>query len=112
MQIFVSIHLIPSDLIFYPDANPPNYSNEEQIIEKGAMVRIKIMGLRMQVKDIVSVPVPGFASYMGNSSQSAPLRKITLAFFDNIHITSISLWALSPGVVVILLVFGVEDTPL
>jgi len=58
MQIFVSIHLIPSDLIFYPDANPPNYSNEEQIIEKGAMVRIKIMGLRMQVKEIVVFPFP------------------------------------------------------
>ena len=56
MQIFVSIHLIPPDLKFLPDANPPNFSNEEQIIEKGAMVRIKIMGLRMDVKDIVSIP--------------------------------------------------------
>ena len=56
MQIFVSIHLIPPDLKFLPDANPPNFSNEEQIIEKGAMVRIKIMGLRMDVKDIVTHP--------------------------------------------------------
>ena len=55
MQIFVSVHLIPSDLKFYPDANPPNFSNEEQVIERGAMVRIKIMGLRMDVKDIVSL---------------------------------------------------------
>jgi len=54
MQIFVSIHLIPPDLKFFPDANPPNFSNEDQIIERGAMVRIKIMGLRMDVKDIVS----------------------------------------------------------
>jgi DNA-directed RNA polymerase II subunit RPB7 len=53
MQIFVSIHLIPPDLKFLPDANPPNFSNEEQVIERGAMVRIKIMGLRMDVKDIV-----------------------------------------------------------
>jgi hypothetical protein len=53
MQIFVSIHLIPPDLKFLPDANPPNYSNDEQVIEKGAMVRVKIMGLRMDVKDIV-----------------------------------------------------------
>jgi len=53
MQIFVSIHLIPPDLKFYPDANPPNFSNEDQVIERGAMVRIKIMGLRMDVKDIV-----------------------------------------------------------
>lgn len=55
MQIFVSIHLIPPDLKFLPDANPPNFSNEEQVIEKGAMVRVKIMGLRMDVKDIVIV---------------------------------------------------------
>ena len=53
MQIFVSVHLIPPDLKFLPDANPPNFSNEEQVIERGAMVRIKIMGLRMDVKDIV-----------------------------------------------------------
>jgi DNA-directed RNA polymerase II subunit RPB7 len=57
LQIFVSIHLIPPDLKFYPDANPPNFSNEEQSILKGAMVRIKIMGLRMDVKDIVT-PTP------------------------------------------------------
>jgi DNA-directed RNA polymerase subunit E'/Rpb7 len=58
MQIFVSIHLIPPDLKFFPDANPPNFSNDEQIIERGAMVRIKIMGLRMDVRDIVIPPVP------------------------------------------------------
>jgi DNA-directed RNA polymerase subunit E'/Rpb7 len=56
MQIFVSIHLIPPDLKFLPDANPPNFSNEEQVIEQGAMVRIKIMGLKMEVKDIVHSP--------------------------------------------------------
>jgi len=55
MQIFVSIHLIPPDLKFLPDANPPNFSNEEQVIEKGAMVRVKIMGLRMDVKDIFAI---------------------------------------------------------
>jgi DNA-directed RNA polymerase II subunit RPB7 len=63
MQIFVSAHLIPPDLKFYPDANPPNFSNEDQVIERGQMVRIKIMGLRMDVKDIVlSYHVPAHPS--------------------------------------------------
>src|SRR5579859_1198054 len=62
MQIFVSVHLIPPDLKFYPDANPPNYQNEEQVIEKGSMVRVKIMGLRMDVKDIVTSPLHSIPS--------------------------------------------------
>ena len=56
MQIFVSVHLIHPELKFFPDANPPNFSNEEQVIEKGATVRIKIMGLRMDVGNIVASP--------------------------------------------------------
>lgn len=80
MQIFVSIHLIPPDLKFYPDANPPNFSNEDQIIERGAMVRIKIMGLRMDVKDIVSSL---YVTCLNNSLRLAPLKRIISGFFDS-----------------------------
>src|SRR5271170_4678993 len=80
MQIFVSIHLIPPDLKFLPDANPPNFSNEEQIIEKGAMVRIKIMGLRMDVKDIV--PSPIHTHLLTISLRSVRSKKIILVFSD------------------------------
>ena len=80
MQIFVSIHLIPPDLKFYPDANPPNFSNEDQIIERGAMVRIKIMGLRMDVKDIVSSL---YVTCLNNSLRLAQLKKIISVFFDS-----------------------------
>jgi DNA-directed RNA polymerase II subunit RPB7 len=73
MQIFVSIHLIPPDLKFLPDANPPNFSNEEQVIERGAMVRIKIMGLRMDVKDIVCLD----HGRINLSLPSARLKKTT-----------------------------------
>jgi hypothetical protein len=86
MQIFVSIHLIPPDLKFLPDANPPNFSNEEQVIERGAMVRIKIMGLKMDVKDIVSLPPPSrLLLFLPNSNislRSAPSRRIILVSSD------------------------------
>jgi S1 RNA binding domain len=107
MQIFVSIHLIPPDLKFYPDANPPNYSNEEQVIEKGAMVRIKIMGLRMEVKDIVhshSFLTLGLMS----SSQSVRLKKITLVFFDCVFVVLVVVVGFVMGC---WFVFSVEDTP-
>jgi S1 RNA binding domain len=76
MQIFVSVHSIPPDLKFYPDANPPNFSNEDQVIERGQMVRIKIMGLKMDVKDIVP-DTPGFVD---GSLLSARLKRIILAY--------------------------------
>jgi DNA-directed RNA polymerase subunit E'/Rpb7 len=83
MQIFVSIHLIPPDLKFLPDANPPNFSNEEQVIERGAMVRIKIMGLKMDVKDIVHYPFTLLFSPGSNISLRLALsRKIILVFSD------------------------------
>src|SRR5271168_1630047 len=92
MQIFVSIHLIPPDLKFYPDANPPNFSNEDQIIEKGAMVRIKIMGLRMDVKDIVP-DHNGCRTLTISSLRLAQLKKIISVFF-NFALGEISLWFL------------------
>jgi DNA-directed RNA polymerase subunit E'/Rpb7 len=79
MQIFVSIHLIPPDLKFNPNANPPSFENEEQKIERGAMARIKIMGLRMDVKDIVNHPM----KTTNDSLLSARSRKITLGPFEN-----------------------------
>lgn len=83
MQIFVSIHLIPPDLKFLPDANPPNFSNEEQVIERGAMVRVKIMGLKMDVKDIViSLSINFFWSSSNISLRSAPSKRIILASSD------------------------------
>lgn len=80
MQIFVSIHLIPPDLKFNPNANPPSFENEEQKIERGAMARIKIMGLRMDVKDIVNRPMK---TTTNDSLLSARSRKITLEPFEN-----------------------------
>jgi DNA-directed RNA polymerase subunit E'/Rpb7 len=80
MQIFVSIHLIPPDLKFNPNANPPCFENEEQKIERGAMVRVKIMGLRMDVKDIVPA---SHKKTTNDSLLSARSRRITLGLFEN-----------------------------
>ena len=79
MQIFVSIHLIPPDLKFNPNANPPCFENEEQRVERGAMVRIKIMGLRMDVKDIV---IPHMEMNNG-SLLSAPSKRIISGPFNH-----------------------------
>lgn len=85
MQIFVSIHLIPPDLKFNPNANPPCFENDEQQrVERGAMVRIKIMGLRMDVKDIVIHHME-----MSNGSLlSAPSKRIISGLFDYSILTS------------------------
>ncbi|KAF3154495.1 DNA-directed RNA polymerase II subunit [Orbilia oligospora] len=50
LPVFVSTHLIPADVKFDPTANPPQFSdNEGQVIEKGAHVRLKLVGTRSDV---------------------------------------------------------------
>ncbi|CAN6662432.1 DNA-directed RNA polymerase II subunit Rpb7p [Trichomonascus vanleenenianus] len=49
LSVFVSSHLIPADMTFNPSANPPAYVSEEQSIEKGSHVRLKIVGVRADV---------------------------------------------------------------
>ena len=42
--------LIPADVKFDPTSNPPQFSdNEGQVIEKGAHVRLKLVGTRSDV---------------------------------------------------------------
>ncbi|KAJ6257747.1 ATP synthase subunit [Drechslerella dactyloides] len=50
LPVFVSTHLIPADVKFDPTSNPPQFSdNEGQVIEKGAHVRLKLVGTRSDV---------------------------------------------------------------
>lgn len=48
--------LIPSDLKFDPNANPPCFSSDEDqaSIEKGTRIRLKIVGTRVDATEIVS----------------------------------------------------------
>lgn len=48
------VKLVPPDMTFDPAANPPNYSGEDQVIEKGSNVRLKIVGTRTDATEIVS----------------------------------------------------------
>ncbi|KAL7274929.1 DNA-directed RNA polymerase II subunit [Rhizina undulata] len=50
LTVFVSIHMIPSDIKFDATANPPQFTdNADQIITKGSHIRIKIIGIRSDV---------------------------------------------------------------
>jgi len=55
LQVFVSSHLIPNDMKFNPYGNPPSYSDEGVVIEKGSLVRIKIVGTRFDATDIFAI---------------------------------------------------------
>jgi DNA-directed RNA polymerase II subunit RPB7 len=47
---------IPSDIKWDPNATPPQYTdNADQVIEKGTHIRLKIMGLRFDVGQIIAV---------------------------------------------------------
>lgn len=55
LSVFVSTHLIPQDMTFNPAANPPAYQSEDQIIEKGSRVRLKVVGTRADVNAIYAI---------------------------------------------------------
>ncbi|MBW0567051.1 hypothetical protein O181_106766 [Austropuccinia psidii MF-1] len=57
LQAFVSSHLIPSDLKFDPNANPPCFSSDEDqaTIEKGTRIRLKIVGTRVDATEIFAI---------------------------------------------------------
>jgi len=50
LQLFVSRELISKDIKFDPNATPWQWTdNEDQVIEKGAQVRVKLLGIRSDV---------------------------------------------------------------
>ncbi|PWA03400.1 hypothetical protein BB558_000452 [Smittium angustum] len=55
LQVYVSQHLIPADMKFDPNGNPPSYTSSDQKIEKGSLVRLKIVGTRVDATEIVSL---------------------------------------------------------
>ncbi|KAH7344194.1 RNA polymerase Rpb7 [Rhizoctonia solani] len=42
LQVFVSSHLIHPDMRFDPNSNPPSFASDDQIIDKGTHVRLKL----------------------------------------------------------------------
>lgn len=55
LSVFVSTHLISSDMKFNPSANPPAYVSPDETIEKGSRVRLKIVGTRTDVNEIYAI---------------------------------------------------------
>ncbi|KAI9740593.1 MAG: DNA-directed RNA polymerase II subunit [Cirrosporium novae-zelandiae] len=56
LPIFVSSHLIPSEIKFDANATPAQYTdNGEQVIEKGTHLRVKIIGTRSDVGSMFAI---------------------------------------------------------
>ncbi|MCJ1295400.1 hypothetical protein MMC34_006962 [Xylographa carneopallida] len=56
LPVFVSSHLIPSDIKWDPNATPPQYTdNGDQVIEKGTHLRIKLIGIRGDVGSMFAI---------------------------------------------------------
>ncbi|CZT13181.1 probable DNA-directed RNA polymerase II chain Rpb7 [Rhynchosporium graminicola] len=56
LPLFVSAHLIPSDIKFDPNATPPQFTNnEDSVIEVGTHVRVKIIGTRAEVGEMYAI---------------------------------------------------------
>ncbi|CAO3596958.1 RNA polymerase Rpb7 [Absidia repens] len=55
LQVFVSSHLIPNDMRYDPNSTPPCYSSDDQVINKGAQVRIKLVGTRIDATEIFAI---------------------------------------------------------
>eukprot|EP00026_Physarum_polycephalum_P019920 Phypoly_transcript_22190.p1 GENE.Phypoly_transcript_22190~~Phypoly_transcript_22190.p1 ORF type:complete len:173 (+),score=29.71 Phypoly_transcript_22190:79-597(+) len=57
LQIFVSKHLIPPEINFDPQSNPPAFVSEDETIRisKDDEVRLKIVGTRVDATEIFSI---------------------------------------------------------
>ncbi|KAI0030626.1 hypothetical protein K488DRAFT_79534 [Vararia minispora EC-137] len=55
LTVFVSNQLIHPDLRFDHNANPPAFASEDQTIEKGTKIRLKIVGTRVDATEIFAI---------------------------------------------------------
>ncbi|KEZ44466.1 hypothetical protein SAPIO_CDS3475 [Scedosporium apiospermum] len=56
LKLFVSAHLIPNEIKWDPNATPPQFTNnEDMVIEKGTQVRVKIIGIRSEVGEMWAI---------------------------------------------------------
>lgn len=51
-----TIQHLPKDMKYSPDAAPPQYSNGQgDVIEKGSVVRVQLIGLRSDVGNMYAI---------------------------------------------------------
>ncbi|KAF4456376.1 Nucleic acid-binding OB-fold [Fusarium albosuccineum] len=56
LRLFVSAHLIPSEIKWDPNATPPQFTNnEDTVIEPDTHVRVKIIGTRTEVGEMWAI---------------------------------------------------------
>ncbi|KAI5282931.1 DNA-directed RNA polymerase II subunit, partial [Ascosphaera aggregata] len=56
LTVFVTKHMIPPEIKWDGESNPPQYTDgQDQVIETGTNLRLKITGLRNDVRDIFGV---------------------------------------------------------
>ncbi|KAJ1655669.1 DNA-directed RNA polymerase II subunit [Dispira simplex] len=55
LSVFISTYGIPTDMKFDPNGNPPCFQSDDQTIEKGTLIRLKIIGLKMEPNEIKAI---------------------------------------------------------
>ncbi|KAJ2772899.1 DNA-directed RNA polymerase II subunit [Coemansia nantahalensis] len=55
LRIFVSLTLVPADMKLDLDSNPPSLRSDDQKIEKGTLVRVKLSGTRVDATSIYGI---------------------------------------------------------
>jgi len=56
LPLFVSSHLIPHEIKYDPNATPPQFTNnEDQVIEVGSHIRVKLIGVRAEVGTMYAI---------------------------------------------------------
>ncbi|POS87147.1 RNA polymerase ii subunit 7 [Erysiphe pulchra] len=82
LPLFVSAHLIPSDIKFDPNATPPQYTNnEDSVIEAGTHVRVKLIGTRAEVGGMYAIASIK-EDYLGNNHEKW-FRKVEIKAKSN-----------------------------
>lgn len=75
--------MIPADVKWDPSATPPQYTNHnDQVIEKGTQLRLKIMGTRSDVTNMYAVGTikEDYLGYFYHQLRTK-IRKKPLIFF-------------------------------
>jgi len=55
LTAFVSVHLLPLDMRFDPEGPQPSFDSEEQVVVAGALIRMKIIGVRLDAAEIFCI---------------------------------------------------------
>lgn len=58
LDLYIHFQSIPADMEFCPNVNPPCYKSkqEDNVIQEEDVIRLKIVGTRVDANGIVSIP--------------------------------------------------------